>query len=43
MGKKKNPKQKEPTKPPPKIKYEDTEKFKALDRMMRDAKDIRVD
>ena len=37
---KKNPKQKEPTKPPPKIKYEDTEKYKAIDHMMRKNKGI---
>lgn len=34
MTKKKNHNKKEPDKPPP-IKYEDTEKFEALDRIMR--------
>ena len=34
MANKKNPKEKEPAKPPPNIKHEDTEKFKAWDRMM---------
>jgi len=37
----KNTKQKETTKPPPKIKYEDTEKFRALDRMMRSNRGVR--
>lgn len=32
---KKNPKKIEPAKTPPKIKYEDTNKFDAYDRMMR--------
>ena len=40
---KKNPKQKELVKPPPKIKYEDTEKFEELDRMMRSNLGVRVD
>ncbi|EGW39176.1 hypothetical protein [Desulfosporosinus sp. OT] len=39
---KKNAK-KEPVKPPPKIKYEDTGKFKALDRMMRENRGTRFE
>jgi len=35
MAKRQNPKQRGTAKPPPKIKYEDTAKFKALDMMMR--------
>ena len=34
-SKSKYPKQREPANKPPKIKYEDTEKFAAFDRMMR--------
>lgn len=39
---KKNKKQKESAKSPPKIKYEDTEKFKAFDRMMRSNRGVRI-
>ncbi|WP_274594890.1 hypothetical protein [Desulfosporosinus fructosivorans] len=37
---KKNSKQKEPAKPPPKIKYEYTTKFKAIDKMMKSNRGI---
>ena len=37
-----NPKPKEPAKPPPKIKHEDTDKFMALDRMMRESKGVQL-
>ena len=40
---KKNPKKKEPAKPPPKIEYEDTEKFNSFDRMMRGNHGVRLD
>ena len=40
---KKNPKQKEPAKPPPKIKYEDEAKFEVMDRMMRSNRGVRVE
>ncbi|WP_407308520.1 hypothetical protein [Desulfosporosinus sp. SB140] len=42
MIKKTNPK-KEPIKPPPKIKYEDTKRFEVFDRMMRTNKGIMLD
>jgi len=40
---KKNSKKKEQPKPPPKIKYEETEKFKALDLMMRQNRGIKLE
>lgn len=35
MSMAKKVKQKEPAKPPPKTKYEDTKEFKTIDRLMR--------
>lgn len=43
MAKKKKRKKKELPKTPPKIKYEDTEKFDAFDRMMRDNRGVRLE
>lgn len=39
---KKDPK-KESVKPPPKIKYEDTKRFKVFDRMMRTNKGVMLE
>jgi len=43
MAKVKNSKRKQPVKPSPKIKYEDTLKFIAFDHMMRSNRGIWVD
>lgn len=34
--------EKEPAKPPPKIAYEDTKKFKAIDRLMRENRGVDI-
>lgn len=40
---KKKVRQREPAKPPAKIEYEDTKRFKAIERMMKQKYGVRLD